>query len=143
MQGRVRSMLAIGLLAAFGCQDEAGPVVTPAAAVQLAGSFDAADTGTIQGRVSWQGDLPAIPHFRVHPYLDYANAARLRGEYPNPHQPEIDAETGGVGEVVIFLREVQPSQSKPWSHGSAQVEADAQRLTVVQGKQPARIGFVR
>lgn len=143
MQGCIRSIVAIGLLAAVGCQEDAGSVAPPAAVVDLGELFDANTTGTIQGQVTWRGDLPAIAPFRVHSYLDYANAGRIRGEYAHPHQPDIDPETRGIGEVVIIIRNVKSPQSKSWAHAPVQVETDSQRLTIHQGNQPARVGFVR
>ena len=143
MQGCIRPILAMSILAAAGCQESAAPVETPTAVVDLGASFDPDSTGTIRGRVTWQGERPVVPPFRVHSYLDYVNAARLRGEHPNPHTPQIDPETRGIGEVVVLLREVKHAQSKRWSHAPVEVETDSQCLTIFQGKQPARVGFVR
>lgn len=143
MQGCLRSIMALALAAAAGCRERTESEPAPPARVELGASFDVKTTGTIQGCVTWQGELPAIPRIRVHSYLDYANAGRLRGEYPNPHHPQIDAETRGVGGVVLYLRKVNASQSKPWSHEPVHVETDSENLIIVQGKQPASIGFVR
>ncbi|MCI0683518.1 MAG: carboxypeptidase-like regulatory domain-containing protein [Gemmataceae bacterium] len=142
MQGCVR--LILGLTAAFaaGCERAAAPD-TPAAMVELGTSFDARATGSIHGQATWEGAVPSVPAFRVHAYLAYASAARLRGEHPNPHEPRIDAASRGVENVVVTLREVQAADSKPWSHPPVRVETDSQRLTIFQGKRPGPIGIVR
>src|SRR5262245_43963501 len=132
MQGWARSILMIGILAAGGCRDDSSSTAAPVEAVELAASFDAESAGIIQGRVTWRGDLPDIPPFRVRPYLDYSNAARLHGEYPNPHAPEIDPASRGVAGVAVMLRTVEPAESKRWSHAPVRVETDAKGLTVFQ-----------
>jgi hypothetical protein len=143
MQGCARSIMMMGLLAAAGCQENMTSVETPAPVIDLGATFAPESTGTIQGRVTWQGELPMVPPFHVRSYLDYVNASRLRGEYPNPHAPAIDPEMRGVRDVVVILRDVKHSPSKPWSHATVEVVTDAERLTVSQGKQHGHIGFVR
>jgi hypothetical protein len=139
----MRLNVALGLLAAIGCQEDPGSIAVPAAPVAHHEPFDAASAGTIRGQVVWKDELPRVPAFRVRTYLDYANAVRLRGEYPNPHRPAIDPKTGGIADAVIFLRDVKGAPCKPWTHGPIQVETDSERLTIFQGQQSGRIGFAR
>ncbi len=142
MQGRIRFGLALALLLAGGCHEAALPDA-PAPVEALGHAFAADKTGTIQGRVTWQGDLPQAPPFQVHAFHDYANTHRLCGEHPNPHAPNIDPETRGVGQVVLVLRHVKPELSKPWRHPPVQVHIDPHGLTIVQGDGTRSIGFVR
>jgi hypothetical protein len=55
----------------------------------------------------------------------------------------VDAVTGGVGEVVVFLRGVDPRVSRPWDLAPVVVVQDDYRLVIRQGARTARHGFVR
>lgn len=144
MQG-CRQLLLLGmLLSAAGCHDDAGtvpPVETPVADA-APNSFDPATAGSIQGRVTWQGDPPQVPPFQVHAYLDSVNASRLCGAHPNPNAPRIDPPSRGVGEAALLLRHVKPAPAKPWPHPPVQVEMRSERLTILQGGARRQIGFV-
>src|SRR5438128_2580522 len=123
MQRRIRLSLAMTLLLPAGCHEAANPDASAPVAA-LGQAFAAETTGTVQGRVTWQGDLPQAAPFQVHAFHDYANTHRLRGEHPNPHAPNVDPETRGVGQVVLVLRHVNPELSKPWRHPPVQVHID-------------------
>jgi hypothetical protein len=143
MQGCVRLVLPFALLLLTGCRQATEPDGLPAPFKALGQAFVAENTGTIQGQVAWQGDLPVVPPFQVHAFHDYSNTQRLRGIYPNPHSPQIDPETLGVGHVVLMLRQVKPELSKPWHHPPVQVRIEPKGLRIVQGESPSAIGFVQ
>src|SRR5262249_50703749 len=55
---------------------------------ELGAHFDASATGTVQGRVLWEGDLPAVAPFttRPHPLASLGLRDRLVRDNPNaPH----------------------------------------------------------
>jgi len=143
MQGCKWLLWSVLFLVVAGCREETAVAPPPPVAVEnRAGSFDAAATGAIEGRVVWKGPLPEVPSFEVHAYLDYLNAKRLRGEKPNPHTPRIDEKDRGVGEVLIRLDRVDPAHATPWPHEPVSVEMLADGLFVRQGKERTRIGIV-
>jgi hypothetical protein len=117
---------------------EAGPVA-------LATAFDANTTGTIRGRVVWQGNLPQVADFQVGP-----NQAFFPG-WPEPQPPKSFANPNapvvgpgnGVGNAVVFLRQVDPQQSRPWDHGAVTVAVQDYHFQVVQGQVIGSSGFVR
>lgn len=143
MQGCVRLGLALILLLPMGCGDPGAPAGPSTPITALGQAFVAEHVGTIQGQVKWQGDLPVVPPFQVHAFHDYSNTKRLHGNYPNPHAPPIDAETRGVGQVVLMLRQVESKVSKPWHHPPVKVQIEPERLRIVQGDSRGAIGFVQ
>jgi hypothetical protein len=143
MQGCVRLGLLLALLLLTGCRQATEPEEPPAPVEALGQALVAENTGTIQGQVSWRGDLPIVPPFQVHAFHDYSNTQRLRGVHSNPHAPHIDPETRGVGEVVLLLRQVKPELSKPWRHPPVQVQIEPDGLGIVQGETRRAIGLVR
>ena len=143
MHGCKRLLLALILYSLAGCgDDEAGLASATIPPEEIGSSFDPKNAGSIEGRVTWSGDIPHVPAFQVRAYLDYLNTSRLRGEQPNPHAPIIDPESHGVNAAVVILRHVKPAPAKPWRHGPAQVEVDAERIAVVQNNKRRSIGFV-
>ena len=107
----------------------------------LAMRFEASATGTLSGRVTWEGPAPVVP-----PFL---SAARPLAEPPrgprqswkNPNAPIISPE-GGLGDTVVFLRRVDPARSRPWDQPPPRVELNGYRIRVRQGNQTSRVGFV-
>jgi hypothetical protein len=143
MQGCARPWLALLLLAPVGCSETAAPEEpAPSFAEQMGTAFDAGTTGAIRGRVVWRGEVPRIPPFQVHAYLDYIIANQIRGEQPNPHVPAIDPDTRGVGQVAIRLGEVAPSRAKPWDHAPVRVLMRRRHLTLAQAREAQPIAFV-
>ncbi len=113
------------LIWAVGCDE---PSTTPSSAemeippsVELATRFDMAQTGSLYGRVRWQGQRPVVPVFRSieNPLTDQPNLP-VR-EWPNPNAPVINSE-GMLSSAVVFLRGVDPAQSRPWNHAAVRVE---------------------
>ena len=147
MQGRRVSvasgaLLLLGLLAAGCDEDRAGP---PAAEPppELGARFDPAATGTIEGRLSWEGDVPVVPPFSSpsRPMAEPPRGPNL--PWDNPNAPTVDAASRGVGDAAVFLRGVEPARSRPWDLGPTRVEQRAYRLHVRQDGRDSRVGFVR
>lgn len=147
MKLRKRCYSATVLLAAVaGCMDAtAPPARLPATgpAAELAQNFDAAATGTLEGRIVWQGPTPTVAEFEVHPDLDSHPNLPKRGMRPNPHAPRVNAQNHGVDQAAVFLRHVELRRSRPWDHEAAVVEHSDWQLSVVQGSVKSSIGFVR
>lgn len=106
---------------------------------RLAERFDPLETGTISGRVSWKGDAPTVP------LIQAVTRNSLEGRMvANPHTPQIDAKSHGLGGVVVFLRGIDPVRSRPWDLTPARVEIRDNQIIVRPGDgEPHRVGFVR
>lgn len=136
-------ILCLALLA--GCSELADPVSMERAEQEatLAQFFDPATTGTIEGRVVWDGDVPAAVEtvVRANPYNPHLYKAPAR--FVTPHVPMVHAQNGGVANAVVFLRGIDPRRSKPWDHAQVRVEFQDRQLRITQGDQPTNVGFVR
>src|SRR5262249_13881410 len=60
-----------------------------------------------------------------------------------PNLPEVDPETKGAAQAVVFLRDVDLDKARPWDHAPVEIEHRDFRLHVRQGETDARVGFVR
>jgi hypothetical protein len=126
-----------------GCQEAPPTPLAPRSGRDLGSQFDFAATGRIEGSVRWQGPKPTVPDFRSVPTPAMPAPYSEEGHFPNPNAPEIDPATNGVGDVVVYLRAVDPVRSKPWSHGTARVEVANHRCRIRQNGALSRIGIVR
>lgn len=133
------------LVSAVGCtpsrasvQDHETEPVTP-----LGANHDPAQCGTLSGQVSWRGPLPVTPS-TLAPRVpgDFMDRTPLHF-WPNPNAPQVDVESRGLREAVVFLREVDPSRSRPWDLPPVRVELVDAKLHVIQGETVARTGFLR
>jgi hypothetical protein len=130
--------LALLLASVSGCAESIAPA---AASVPVPARFEADAAGSIEGRVCWSGDLPAVEQFPYHPGASHGeNGAPLRR---NPFAPAIDPHSHGLRDAVVYLRGVDVQQARTWDHPRVLVEQRDRQLHVVQGERDARIGFVR
>jgi hypothetical protein len=151
MQGRVAGILVVALLVglAFAGCDEGhltcyfGDEEPPTAPVATESKFDAASAGSIVGRVTWVGEIPAIPPYRapVSPLSELPPGPRR--DWSNPHAPKVDPASHGVAGAVVFLRRVDPERARPWDHPPVQVVVKDCQYQVRQGACDASTGFVR
>ncbi|MBI2804103.1 MAG: carboxypeptidase regulatory-like domain-containing protein [Planctomycetes bacterium] len=144
MHGRMR--LAILLtMTCVGCTETAISVspddVQPETA--LGESFDPAATGTIQGRVVWDGDIPDAKEEIVRAIAFKPNSHKIPLRFTTPHVPQVHKDNRGVSGAVVFLRGVDPRRAKAWDHAPVRVEFHARRLEVQQGTHRGPVGFVR
>src|ERR1700722_12813447 len=108
MQGRI---WLIGLALVCGCGELPAPPAQEAASTPaVSPSFDPANTGTIAGRVVWDGDVPTLE-----PVVMKVNAYHnCLHKHPvtcvPPHQPKVHQ--GGVADVVVFLRGVDGTRAR-------------------------------
>ena len=93
-------------------------------------------TGTITGRVVWDGDAPNIPVLKV-----VALKPGALTERPNPNTPIVNAKNGGIEQAIVFLRHVDSPSA--WPHAPVRVVFDDGKLTIHQGDRKGRVGFVR
>ncbi len=106
--------------------------------------FDPSTAGTIEGRVTWNGDIPSVPALVIQASPLAGEALRKRQIRANPNAPRIDGATRGVENAVVFLRGVDPERARPWDYPSVVIEQTDFQFHVRQGSQGAgRIGFVR
>jgi hypothetical protein len=145
MNRRLSMLFATLLFGLAGCTDGEPPGENAPAAPNVGGgAFDQPATGTIVGRVVWDGPLPEVPPFTVLHTAETPprDGKRVRHE-PNPFQPLIDAEGKGVQDAVIILRGIDPRRAGPWPHPPVRVELWQRTIRVVQGDVTSRVGFVR
>jgi hypothetical protein len=117
-------------------------VVTPTSTAST--KFDAANCGTISGRVRWTGAIPDVPPIELERLNIPANTGVQHYTRPNPHTPNIDSTTQGVGGVVVFLRGIDPEKARPWDHPPVTVILHDEQAIVRNGEaQPGLVGIVR
>src|SRR5262245_24393953 len=144
MHGSKHWPLWLALLA--GCADSPSPESGPRSGVPtgivLGEEFDEAATGTLSGTVTWQGDLPQVAPFKVLGLPgDYP--IDLRQDQPNPNLPRIEPATLALGDVTVFLREVELKKSRPWDHPKVHVAQRGRRLLLQQGDTVSHVAWVR
>src|ERR1700722_3632751 len=116
MQGRAVAIFLTAFLAGLaftGCEENHATTYfegepTPKPPAGAAAAFDAASSGSIAGRVTWEGEVPTVAPFLapVSPLSEQPIGPKL--PWPNPHAPVIDAKSTGVAGAVVFLRGVAP-----------------------------------
>jgi hypothetical protein len=145
MHGRsLTCLLAATLLGVAGCTQETPPDSPAPQVAETGHSFDAAATGTIEGRVIWEGRVPEVPTLMV--LADAENPppdGRRLFHVPNPFAPQVASTTNGINNAVVFLRRVDPQSACPWPHGAVRVEQVGRKLEVIQNGTSGRMGFVR
>jgi hypothetical protein len=144
-QRRAAVQGALLFVAALGCGQVEPPLpqVSDEAPEQAASAFDVQSACTLQGRVTWEGDLPAVAPFQARINISADGVSHERLVRENPNAPRIDADTRGVAAAVVFLRGVDPQRARPWDHAPVRIEQQDYRLHVYQGVAEANVGFVR
>ncbi|HYH68560.1 MAG TPA: carboxypeptidase-like regulatory domain-containing protein [Urbifossiella sp.] len=133
----------IAVVFAAGCGSEPTlflPEPPVAACVPTASSFDAARSGTITGRVTWAGELPAAPTFLYG--VPSGDGNFVTKTVTGPNQPRIDTATRTLAGAVVTLRGIDPAAARPWDHAPVRVEVGDGAIRVRQGVSE-RVGFVR
>lgn len=152
MQGRTRPLTFWLLICATGwsgCddarlaghfQDDAVDSVPEARAPS---AFDGKRTGSIAGRVTWDGAVPVVGLYRapVSPLSEQAGWPKQL--WPNPFAPRVDPCTRGIAGAVVFLRGVDPGPARPWNHSPVTIVMHGCQYHVLQDQREGQIGFVR
>jgi hypothetical protein len=140
VQGWHTALLLVILIA--GCSEsphETPPVDAPA---PLGKQFDPVTTGTLAGRITWDGPIPQVKLFNSPPSPSLPPPHEPVRQWPNPLRPLIDEETQGVGDVVVFLRKVDLDRSRLWNHKPVRIDQQNYNFSIHQGEAVSRIGFV-
>jgi hypothetical protein len=103
-------------------------------------SAGARPTGTVRGRVLWNGEPPTPSSITG---MIYTEEGSRWATVENPFTPKVDPKTRGVAGAVVWLNSQDPKQSKAWSHGPLQVEMKGKELRLKQDGTAGTIGFVR
>jgi hypothetical protein len=142
MHGRIFGLAAFLLI---GCVETEAPVreETHVPDKTLAQSFDAKQTGGIEGQVIWEGPLPTVEKTLVRANAFNPNQYKNPPVVSTPHVPRVDAETGGIANAVVFLRQVDPRRSRPWHHGPPGVVFRGRDLLIEQDGAVSQVGFAR
>ncbi|MBI1831655.1 MAG: carboxypeptidase regulatory-like domain-containing protein [Planctomycetes bacterium] len=143
MHGRIL-LCCLLILISSGCS-ETPDVETPALppATPLGQAFDSAATGTIRGRVVWEGEVPKAEETLVRSLAFNPNVHKNPIRFRTPHIPQVQANNHGVQNAVAYLRDVDPRRSKAWDHPKVRVEFRDRQLQIEQGRHRAGVGFVR
>jgi hypothetical protein len=144
--GLTLCLLAISLSLLPGCENgvrQPPGEPAPQAAIATPNSFDPATAGTIQGQVTWKGDIPHVTPFRVRTIMPPPSPPQPKRLRDNPNAPAVDARSRGVGNAVVYLRAVDPRHARPWDLPPVRVEQRDQRFHVRQGASDSLVGFVR
>jgi hypothetical protein len=141
MHGRI---LIACLTLIVGCTeppDAPGPDSTTKA-TSLSQAFDETTTGTIAGRVTWEGVAPTSKEFMVRSIANNPSLYQKPARFTTPRVPRIDPRSSGVGGAVVYLKAVDPRKSRPWNHAKVSVEFQDRHIHVRQGDVQANVGFV-
>lgn len=130
------------IILAAGCGESTSEPRESNPSVQSPRSFDPNASGSVQGTVRWQGELPVVEPFHVLPSSIGLEAFKQRMR-DNPNAPRIDLHNRGVEGAVVFLREVDPVRSRPWNLAPVSVEMSDFRFIVRQGDFIVPVGLVR
>jgi hypothetical protein len=142
MHGRTTARIALFLGALIAGCDDATPEAPPTGPLpDAARAFNPATAGTIAGRVTWEGDLPAVVPF-LSPESPMSEPIGKKRPWDNPNAPVIDAKSQGVAGAVVFLRGLDPRRGRPWDHGPVRVAMRDHQFHVLQGAADGRTGFV-
>lgn len=134
-------MAVILLLASLGCRNytDNTPRPAPPTAHYPQGVANPLPTGTVRGRVVWEGKRPVVPP--INGLIDTEDGAKW-GDAPNPFAPRI-ADDNGLADVVVWLTPVNSTQVKPWPYSPLVIEHAGGGLRTEQATAPKRVGFVR
>lgn len=121
------------MLLGCGCDDPAAPREPPPGRPTPAAACDPRDTGTVRGCVTWPGDLPAVPPFKVRGNPLAPPTLARRRQVPNPNAPRIDPATRGVAGAFVFLKGKGAGPARPWDHPPVHVELRDGQITLCQG----------
>ncbi len=134
------------ILALSGCNSQSPAVESPAdpsnPSTVLASAFDPAQTGQIAGRVTWNGAIPVTPGFVYGVPIENGMGFTFRTA-ENPNRPQIDPESRAVAGAVVYLRGIAIEKARPWDLPPVNVEVGDGRMTVIQGENRGRVGFVQ
>jgi hypothetical protein len=135
-------LVLLAILPAAGCGTEPPAVANTHEPDTRPALYDPSRCGRVEGRVTWAGPILELPPFLFGiPKNDGSFEMRMM---PNPNRPEVDPDSRGVGNAVVFLRGVDLIAAKPWDLPPVQVEMTDRNIVVRQGKgPPRRVGFVR
>ncbi len=105
--------------------------------------FNPAECGSITGQVLWDGPVPQVPRYNA-PFTPRPESGIIFGRktWDNPRSPVVSRE-GGLASAVVFLKEVNLPQSRPWDHSPVTVAVRQHQLQVHQDSLESRFGFVQ
>jgi hypothetical protein len=107
------------------------PATTPEPRA-IGSQFNAAESGTINVRVMWEGAKPVISPVET----------TKRDTLIHPNAMAVNDDMS-IRNALVMLRGVDPAKSKPWLHEPVSVELHARGITVHQGSRAGRYGFIR
>src|SRR4051794_14168654 len=89
-----------------GCTDAPVDGLLPEAPASIGKCFEVARTGTVAGRIPWAGPVPQVKPLIPPPPPALPPPHEPTRQWPNPLRPLVESETRGVGDIVVFLRQV-------------------------------------
>jgi hypothetical protein len=129
------------ILPLTGCDENSVLPEEEAMPVAMGQRFDSATAVTVEGEITWPGDIPLVPPLRV--WRKVGDPQGLSEFVDNPRQPAVNPETRGVAGALVFLRGVDPERGKPWDHAPTRVEMRDFGIEIHQGDRVGKVGFAR
>lgn len=107
----------------------------------LAQAFDENTTGTIEGVVRWEGELPAEAQTDIRSVAYNPRMFQKPAHFSTPNVPQIDPQSSGIAGAVVYLKNVDPAKSRPWDHPKPSIEFRDRQLHILQAATDSRVGF--
>jgi hypothetical protein len=143
MQGCKKLNFLVLLILLCGCNDARPQVAQTSPSPEVVPSFSADETGTIEGRVTWEGPIPDVPSFKIHGNHNDGKEHLTNLVRENSNAPAIDPASKGVNQAVVFLRGIDPGKAKSWDHLPIVIDQSDLDLAVLQGTERVHVGLVR
>ncbi len=104
--------------------------------------FDPEKSITVEGFVIWVGPLPQASS--IEGLLKIGSEYQPRS-FQNPNRVRLNTNSARVEGAVVFLEDVDPSESCPWFHQPVQVLVNDEgiRTSKETSATPLRVGFVK
>ena len=132
----------IGVLA-WGCNDARPQGAQTSTPSEVARFFNPDETGTIEGRVRWEGPVPVVPPFKIHGNHNDGKEHLTNLVRKNPNAPVIDPISRGVDQAIVYLRGIDAGKVRPWDHLPIIIDQRDLDLSILQGNERVLVGFVR
>lgn len=150
MGGRIRILIVGCVLLSSGCEAEPleewlvhtnRPITTKSEPVRDTQALTSIQTGTIRGRVVWNGQPPEVEPFSFHRLV--VGQGFIWGEQPNPNVPQISTHDSGVGDVLIYLRGRGLESGQTREYPPVVAELDNFQIRLRQGDRVGNVALVR
>ena len=144
MHGRMGgiALAFITLLASCNESPEQPPPKALASQSELAQDYTSSETGSIHGRVVWEGQVPVAVSTLVRAIAYHPRIHEHPVRYETPHIPRVQPENQGIADAVVYLRNFDARHSRPWDHARVRVDFHSRQMQLRQGGTASNTGFI-